>query len=203
MIPQKHFYMIRHGETEANLNQIMAGSLDSPLTDMGRHQAEQARILVEQLVDKPLKIIHSPLSRALDTAAIINKNLQLPMLADPDLAEIHVGELEGATYEECLDMWDNWTDPPGGETHNEFFDRVRRAKNRALSQPGPVLLVCHGGVFRALWKMHGINMAGVRNAHLHEFHPLPEKKKFPWQVHVYDYAEDIIRSPADYGEEAG
>jgi broad specificity phosphatase PhoE len=186
MIPSKHFYMIRHGETEANENRVMAGHLDSPLTALGRKQADDARHIVERLKTKPTQIIHSHLSRARETAEIINKNLGLPISEDQDLAEIFVGDLEGASYDDCLDMFHAWVDPPGGETHEQFFDRIRRAKKKALElNNSPVLIVCHGGVFRALWKMHGIDMDGVRNAHLHEFQPAPERAPLPWLVHAY------------------
>lgn len=201
MIPAKHFYMIRHGQTEANLNRIMAGSLDSPLTALGRQQADEARIIIEQLEVKPTRIIHSNLSRARDTAHIINTNLGLPMDEDPDIAEIHVGELEGAPWEACQ-FFDEFIDPPSGETFPQFFQRIQRAKKRALeNNPGPVLIVCHGGVFRALWKMYGHNMAGVRNCHLHEFMPLPERKTFPFLSHVYDYDGKLVRSEAIYHSE--
>ena len=75
MIPLKHFYMIRHGETEANAARIMAGSLDSPLTENGRRQAKTAQVIVNSLAVKPSVIIHSNLSRARETAQIINEEV--------------------------------------------------------------------------------------------------------------------------------
>jgi broad specificity phosphatase PhoE len=201
MIPVKHFYMIRHGETEANRDRIMAGSIDTPLTQLGRQQADHARSIVEQLAVKPSVIIHSNLSRARDTARIINTNLNLPMSEDAELAEIHVGDLEGAPWADCA-FFDDYIDPPNGETFPEFFERVRRAKKRALeNNPGPVLIVCHGGVFRALWKIYGHDMLGVRNCHLHEFTPHPVREKFPFLSHVYDYDQKLVRSEVIYHKE--
>ena len=72
MIPSKHFYMIRHGQTEANAAQIMAGSIDSPLTALGRQQAKNVHDILENLEIKPKTIIHSHLSRAKETAEILN-----------------------------------------------------------------------------------------------------------------------------------
>jgi broad specificity phosphatase PhoE len=204
MIPQKHFYMIRHGETEANKNRVMAGSLDSPLTHLGRQQADQARVIVEQLSVKPKRIIHSHLSRARDTAMIINMNLGLPIMEDPDFAEIHVGELEGRTWDECHHYLGHggrdWIDAPGGETFKGFMNRIMRAKQKVLEAQshGPVLIVSHGGVFRAVWKLYGVNMEGVRNCHLHEFEPEPDLTPLPWRVHAYDYENEIIKSEAKY-----
>ncbi len=202
MIPQKHFYMIRHGQSEANESRIMAGNLDSPLTQLGRWQADQARIVVEQLTAKPAAIIHSNLQRARDTAKIINTNLGLPMSEDADLAEMFVGQLEGKPWAECADCFDNWADPPGGETFLQFFDRVKRAKKKALeSTHGPILIVCHGGVFKAIWKLYGHDMEGVENCHLHEFTPHDQPTSFPFLTHVYEYKGQLRRTEAIYHED--
>ncbi len=202
MIPVKRFYMIRHGETEANAAQVMAGSLDSPLTQTGREQARAVQNVVTRLDVKPSLIVHSNLSRARDTAGIINEVLGLPMIEDADFAEIHAGDLEGVSWSKCQ-HFDDWRDMPNGEKFEDFFARVRRAKNRILnSNEGPVLIVSHGGVFRALAKMFGIEMWGVNNCHLHEFTPAELKPEipaeaFPWDVWHYDYEEELLRRRAD------
>jgi broad specificity phosphatase PhoE len=202
MIPVKPFYMIRHGETEANAAQIMAGSLDSPLTHTGRAQARAVQDVVTRLTVKPSLIVHSNLSRARETASIINEVLDLPMVEDPDVAEIHAGDLEGVGWEHCH-HFDDWRDMPNGERFQDFFERVRRAKNRHLgSSKGPVLIVSHGGVFRALAKMYGIEMWGVNNCHLHEFVPgsvsgTTPGNSFPWDVWHYDYEDELLRRKAE------
>lgn len=202
MIPLRRFYMIRHGETEANAAQIMAGSLDSPLTGAGRDQARAVHRVIENLADKPTLIVHSHLSRARDTATIINEALKVPMIEDADFAEIHAGDLEGAPWADCQ-HFDDYRDMPNGERFEDFFARVRRAKNRILgSEPGPVLIVSHGGVFRAFSKLYGIDIPGVRNCHLHEFSPAPAApenppRPFPWDAWHYDYDTTLIRSRAE------
>jgi broad specificity phosphatase PhoE len=195
--------MIRHGETEANLARTMAGSIDSPLTGTGRDQARAVHEIIKHLPVKPTLIVHSNLSRARDTAGIINEILGVPMLEDPDFAEIHAGDLEGVSWDLCT-HFDEWQDMPNGERFEDFFIRVRRAKNRALgSNEGPVLIVSHGGVFRALAKIYGIEMPGVRNCHLHEFIPaIPPTDKisarFPWDVFHYDYNETLLKERAPF-----
>lgn len=182
--------MIRHGETEANAARLMAGSLDSPLTSWGREQAARAAKVVEALPVKPAAIIHSQLSRARDTAAILNQNLGVPAIEDADFAEMHAGDWEGIPYDTCHEMLHGWDDPPGGETHEEFFARIKRAKIKALSHTDqPVLIVCHGGVFRAFAKLYGIDSYGVRNCHLYEFEPAgnPVTGDFPWRGWHYEY----------------
>lgn len=198
MIPAKTFYMIRHGETEANASKIMAGSLDSPLNETGRSQARHARAIIENLKEKPEIIVHSQLSRAKETAEIINEALNVPMFEDPDIAELHAGDWEGVSYDLCRSMMDGWANPPNGETFELFFERIKRAKNRALeSNKGRVLIVSHGGVFRAFAKLYGLDIWGVRNCNLHQFTPNPKSQSFPWVVHTYEYEDGIQQKLSD------
>lgn len=198
-IKSHHFYMIRHGETEANLAKVMAGSNDSPLTQTGREQAYAAQKAAKALEIKPKAIIHSHLSRARDTALILNEVLEIDMHEDSDLAEIHAGDWEGKDYADCPDLLTGWNDPPGGETYKEFMTRIIRGKNRHLDKyDGPVLIVCHGGVMRAFGRIYGLDTpAKFANCHLHEFHPLTENPEFPWNVWQYDLEdEQVIRRSA-------
>lgn len=192
MIPHKHFYMIRHGETEANAAEIMAGSLDSPLTKRGIEQARRARDVIAKLSNKPRVIVHSQLSRARDTAHIINEALDIPIYENPDWAEIHAGSLEGASYEVSRKLFVGWDVPEDGEQAPDFFERIKRAKIHSLTQyEGPVLIVCHGGVMRAIGEIHGIEPPGrFKNAQLYEFTPTQkETQPFPWQVQYYDWCD--------------
>lgn len=191
MIIARHFYMIRHGETEANAAQIMAGSMDTPLTQKGITQAKEVAKIVRTLHIEPKAIIHSHLSRARDTAKHINDLLQVDMHEDPDFAELHAGDWEGVPYEQCRELLVSWGTPPNGESFDDFCERLKRGKNTHLQKhDGPVLIVCHGGVFRAFGKIYGINTLGVKNCHLYEFEPAPESTSFPWRVWQYDQNED-------------
>ncbi len=195
MIPAKHFYMIRHGETEANKARVMAGSLDSPLTINGRKQAEFARIIVKSLKEKPKAIIHSNLSRARDTATIINQDLNIPMHEEKDIAELYAGDWEGATYEECSELLTGWPTPPNGESFTEFCSRIKNGKKRILNNyDSPTLIVSHGGVFRGLGGIYGLKIPGYfKNCHLYEFLPDKENKKFPWKVWSYGIEDNNIK----------
>ncbi len=188
MLPPKHFYMIRHGQTEANAARVMAGSTDSPLTPLGQRQARSVHMVLESLAIKPQTIIHSHLSRARDTAHILNESLDAHIYEDADLAEMHVGSFEGASYEDCAPIFEALNDPPGGETHADFCGRIRRGLTRALkNHDHSVLVVCHGGVLAALGKLYGIRAKHLfQNCHLYEFEPNPSQEKFPWQVWQHD-----------------
>ena len=208
MIPLQHFYMIRHGQTEANANQVMAGSTDSPLTQFGIEQAHQAKKIVKLLDIHPAAIYHSHLSRARDTAAIINEALNLPMFEDPDLSEICAGEMEGRPWEDCVGIFEGWVQTPGGEHPKDFFARVKNGKTRAIENTdGVPLIVCHGGVMRAFGALYGYDAPAIfKNAHLYEFVPA-EEEPFPWTVYDYELCSEtkvlkrnlssIYQAPAD------
>lgn len=191
-IPVRHFYMIRHGETEANAARLMAGSLDSPLTENGKNQAKSVQPILKSLTVKPQIIVHSQLSRARDTAGILNEALKVPMTEDPEFAEMCAGEWEGVPYEQCRFMMKDWASAPGGETFEDFFARIKRAKNRILGhQSAPPLIVSHGGVFRAFWKIYGLHSEGVKNCVLYEFKPHNSQAGiFPWRI--FRHAADEI-----------
>ncbi|MGH1375925.1 MAG: histidine phosphatase family protein [Alphaproteobacteria bacterium] len=203
-LPQKSFYMIRHGQTEANVAQVMAGSTDSPLTQTGRDQARSVQNIVKALSIKPTAIVHSNLSRARDTAGIINEVLNIPMHEDADLAEIHSGDWEGKPWVECEDLLDGWPTPPGGETFDEFCARLKRGKHHHLNlHDGPILIVSHGGVFRGMGGIYGLNTPGVfENCHLHEFHPDASNTHFPWKVWSYRYSTALERTKTDVFHES-
>ncbi len=199
-LPQKHFYMIRHGETEANAARLMAGSLDSPLTDTGKDQARAVQDVVRTMDIKPAVIVHSNLSRARDTAAIINEALDVPMHEEPDIAELHAGDWEGVPYDECAELLSGWPTPPNGESFDAFCARIQRGKKRILeAHDGPVLMVSHGGVFRALGGLYGLQTPGVfRNCHMYEFQPATDRGFFPWDVYSYDF--DAASQPVRQSE---
>jgi len=191
MLPAKPFYMIRHGQTDANLAYIIAGQLDSPLTNKGREQARTAQSAAEALQIKPSVIVHSNLSRARDTATIINEALNVPIYEDSNLAELFAGDQEGVPYEECDGFLNGFETPINGEAFKDFFERIKNALALTLeSYNSPVLIASHGGVFRALGGIYGLKIVKViDNCRLCEFQPAPEKSPFPWDVFSYDYDE--------------
>jgi len=158
-IPLKPFYMIRHGESIANHDGYFSGNLDVKLTAQGIEQAKQAQVIFDNLEVKPSIIIHSHLSRARDTAAIMNENQQAPMVETPLLGEHHFN----------------------GETRIEFNARVKKGFIYALSRAEMPLIVCHGGVFRGLFENFGIEIHGIENCALYQFNPhKADANSFPW-----------------------
>jgi broad specificity phosphatase PhoE len=93
--------LVRHGETEWNLQRRFQGRFDSPLTERGVAQADAIGRLVKSLPDAAfVRLVASPLGRALRTAEIIARHLdagQEPVV-DERLREISVGSWDGLTY---------------------------------------------------------------------------------------------------------
>jgi len=154
MTEQVTFYFVRHGESEANAAHRFAGRSDSPLTDLGRRQAEAvADALAKVHLDR---IVSSPLARCRDTALVIARPHQLPVDLEPDLVEIDVGEKTGTPFDEVrgLPEWrdDGFVAWPGGETLDQVLSRTHGviARIAAESAGQRVLVVGHGGVTRIL-----------------------------------------------------
>lgn len=188
MLPQTPFYIIRHGESTANLAQYASGQVDVALTEKGIQQARAAMAIAATLPVKPSIIIHSHLQRARDTAAIINEALGLEMIEDPKIAEQHFGDWEGVSWEITRQPIRDGIDPPNGETHSAFHERVKNVVTKYVTaHPAPVLFVCHGGVFRAIGALYGHSMTGIQNCALHHFEPQMDQAgiAFPWKVKTF------------------
>ena len=91
------------------------------------------------------------MGRARTTAEIVGEILRLPLAFDPDLHETAYGEREG---QPMTDWFTDWiagrSTPKGGESFADLRARAAGAVNRALERPAPVLVIAHGGLFRAL-----------------------------------------------------
>ena len=88
-------FIVRHGESEWNVEGRRQGQLDSPLTEAGRSSAQQVSVLLSEL--DPDALFSSPLGRAWSTAQIIDAVLGLGIRSERGLSEIDHGELAGLT----------------------------------------------------------------------------------------------------------
>jgi probable phosphoglycerate mutase len=124
-------YCVRHGESVHNAEGRIQGQSDVPLSDFGRQQGEA---IATALAALPVDAIYaSPLLRALETAQIVARRLDLPVRIDPRLKEIHVGifqnRLRGEVAELYPEAFARWTagEPdfviPGGESRRALQER--------------------------------------------------------------------------------
>jgi probable phosphoglycerate mutase len=157
VLPRAPAVFVRHGESEANVADIVAGSRDVPLTARGR---VQAGAIAERLADfAAVAIYTSALSRARDTAEIVAASLRLPVFVVPELAERDWGAWEGRPRAGL----DRAADPPGGETATVFADRVLRGL-AGVDWRVPAVIVGHSGTFRVLAAHLGLAGAAERIA---------------------------------------
>lgn len=153
-------YLVRHAMTAWNAEKRWQGQTDIPLCEEGR---SQARALVDRLRGRGLASVHtSDLSRARETAEIVARGLNLPLVSDRDLRERGFGPFEGKTAAECASLGDIWKRyaadrrclPPGAEPEPEVVARMTRAVQRAAAalpdEHSTALVVSHGSSIRSL-----------------------------------------------------
>ena len=139
-------YLVRHGQTELNVKNILQGWHDSPLTARGREQALAARAAFEDRGVAFDYVYSSPLGRAWCTAELIVGEGQPVELVD-DLREWHLGSLEGTSNREMPPQpWGDYPVAFGGESEAQLRARMVAALSRIMvrSQHDCVLAVSHG-----------------------------------------------------------
>ena len=157
--------MVRHGQTQWNVEGRWQGSIDIPLDDVGM---QQARHLAERLEKCPIKAIYSsPLSRALVTAEAAAKKIGLEVACHDGLKEICLGKWEGLSvyeirknYPEEFAKWDSDFNAQIGMGIESNFEAQERARAALLeiceTEKRDLLIVSHGGIINRLmcWLLH-------------------------------------------------
>ena len=167
--------IVRHGQTDWNLEKRIQGSTDIPLNSTGRAQAAETGLQLRRT--RWDAIVTSPLLRAHESARIIAGELDHPApLVVPELTERHHGQIEGLTFAERQARFPDGSSVPGLETRQAVLDRVLPALERvALAYVGrEVVVVCHGGVIGTLlrYTTGGDRPAAgelIPNGSIHEF----------------------------------
>lgn len=161
-------YLIRHGETDWNVEGRYTGHSDIPLNARG---LEQAHELAKSLQPVRFEAIYSSdLARALKTAQLISMETGAPLTIDTRLREIDQGDWEGMHFEEIRDRFAQKLRQrrkrpldiaaPGGETVRQVRQRVLAALGDILRQhpQGRIAIVSHG-LTLALIKVHYTDLA--------------------------------------------
>lgn len=143
-------YFVRHGQTAWNLQGKMQGNTDIPLNHTGKKQAEMTREKLRHI--KMDRIYCSPLTRAKETAEIINTIWKLPIQFDERLRERNFGEFEGQSSKglDLQALWKQDANPPftGAEDSLSFYQRITSFLDDIVDIAGKenILIVAHGGV---------------------------------------------------------
>ena len=148
-------FVIRHGKTDWNSESRVQGQSNIKLNEMGIKQAENIR---EKIENRNIDIIIcSPLDRTKQTAEIINKNMDLPIMVDDRIKERNFGIFEGKKTRE-IEEWKEYLkyhknkELEEGEKIQDFFSRIFdfASEIEKEAQDKNILVVTHGGVARGL-----------------------------------------------------
>ncbi|MFM6962666.1 MAG: histidine phosphatase family protein [Micrococcales bacterium] len=145
--------LLRHGQTDWNIDLRLQGVTDIPLNATGLSQADAAGRKLNR-ADWDF-VCSSPLSRARVTAEIVAGHIGIPEIAIEDLLlERSFGEAEGLTYPEWKAAHPTGV-PPQGETLDALRDRAHLMLDRMLAQyrGTRVLAVSHGAMIRKLLRI--------------------------------------------------
>ena len=185
-------FMIRHGQTYANLEKCYSGQMDTKLTEKGKQQSlEIVPILAEISFDR---VYTSDLSRAVDT-----QQLAMPGVAATPLAllrEYAIGTLAGQNIAEADAKYAPYNGDYtrfGGETTAMVCDRAREFLAMLEADPCErVAAFSHGGFINCVLRtmIGDINPSGIANNNCNivvfEFH------NGSWKLLCWNYGRDGI-----------
>jgi probable phosphoglycerate mutase len=164
--PQGKLLLVRHGQTQANIDQVWHGHTDTPLTELGQHQARRLGAHFHHYLPAIDVIYASPLQRARITAEQIGAASGIPVTLDPRLMEQGVGDWEGRSFQELRDelgffsglMRDPHHSAPGGESRHQVTTRfVTAVEEFQRNHPGQNIVVVAHGVAIAFALAHWVD----------------------------------------------
>ncbi|MDO4482176.1 MAG: histidine phosphatase family protein [Bacillota bacterium] len=151
-------YIMRHGKTDWNSLNKLQGKTDIPLNDEGRLMASKA---CEEYRSVKIDVCYcSPLVRAVETAQIVLKGRNIPIITDERLSEMGFGDYEGSEKSQLtpdspinvlFDEPENYSESAGGaETFDELFARtgefLKEVIEPQLQADLDILIVGHGAM---------------------------------------------------------
>ncbi len=165
-------YILRHGQTGWNAAGRLQGQADTPLSALGRTQAEANGRSLSALIGTAVgfDFVASPLWRTRETMERMRGGMGLAPGAyrvDTVLKEVHFGDWQGFTLAEAEKRWpgavaqrnaDKWNFRPPGEAAESYAMLLERVRPFFAAIARPSVVVTHGGVIRCLFAMQG--MAG-------------------------------------------
>ena len=151
-------FLVRHGASadsvEGEAFELVEGQGDPPLSEVGRHQAEQ---LARRLATEPFDGLYvTNLRRTAQTAAPLVERTGLQPVVEADLREVFLGAWEGGLLRQMAADQDplfqrvmreqRWDLVPGAESREDFGGRLRGAVVRIAAEHagGRVLVFSHG-----------------------------------------------------------
>lgn len=157
-------YIIRHGQTQWNVEKRLQGRAD---TELDKDGIRLAKVTAEKMKDIPFDLaLTSPLKRARNTAEIILAGRNVPIIEDERLMEISFGSWEGLScsktnFEIPTEHFDDFYQKPfefvtaaDGETIRQVCERLKGFYEELIAkkayQDKTILIATHGCAVRAL-----------------------------------------------------
>ncbi|MDC9598356.1 adenosylcobalamin/alpha-ribazole phosphatase [Xenorhabdus anantnagensis] len=183
-------FLVRHGQTQANIDGVFCGKTDLPLTEIGVQQGQQVAVALKNITFQSIRC--SEMQRAQQTAQIISqsgKSGKSNIHSDHRLNELDFGEWELRHHENIANeepqAWSRWLSdwqngcPTGGEPFRHFSARVEEYTEelRSATALANRLIVAHQGVL------------GVMIAKLLKL-PVTAMWSFPFQQGAYSIVDN-------------
>jgi len=145
--------LLRHGQTDWNIELRLQGSSDIPLNETGRNQAAVAGATFSR--EDWDVIIASPLSRARDTAQIVAQQLNMPVVIVPELVERSFGVAEGFSHSEWRKMYEANEHIEGLESLEDLRSRCELLLQLVATEYDGlrVLAISHGALIRKVLRI--------------------------------------------------
>lgn len=139
-------FIVRHGQTDWNVQKILQGQQDTELNDTGISEAKE---VAQQLANKSIhRIIASPLKRAALTAQLINEQLNVPLTYDERLKERFFGNYETHHFDQAgMDAFWNENEVftnQGVEALSILRTRIQAFLDELILLDETILIVTHG-----------------------------------------------------------
>jgi alpha-ribazole phosphatase len=157
-------YLVRHGESDANIQKRYCGITDAKLSQKGRDQAAAAGQNLRH--ETICRVYSSPLERAVDTAKIIcskNNICENKIIKENCLLEVNFGMFENMTWDEISSDYKEETEKwiseknkyrfPKGESYDDIIERVAPFIDKV---PDNSVVVTHFGVIQSVLLYLGV-----------------------------------------------
>lgn len=159
------FCLVRHGETNWNVEGRLQGHTDVDLNERGIAQAAQMAKAIKAINLQFDVLYTSDLLRAAKTANAIEKLFNTKAIVDSSLRERHLGAFQGITAKEAplfdAELWkshisrDIHQELRGGESIAQLAQRVQKALEKIRMQHlgQTILVVSHGGTLDMMYRL--------------------------------------------------